>query len=124
MDSELDSITSYYLAVFLGQCHSGEFIDNLNDGYEENRGIYTSCASNETAATEGVYHSAWPWAIMKGLDPDYNASNADTNSDDRISLDELFTFAYNYISNQQTPQRWLGDALVPDSSTYIGDGYY
>ncbi|MHA1434164.1 MAG: carboxypeptidase regulatory-like domain-containing protein [Candidatus Heimdallarchaeota archaeon] len=130
LDDELDDITCAEMDIFLGPCHSGSFIDNL-DG-EQNRAIYTSCKSTQSGWTNG-YHSYFPWATYRGLDPgsgyEQEAEAADTNSNGRVSLYELFTFCVNFVSSSipsgesQDPQRWIGSSL-DDSSIYIGDHFY
>jgi len=132
-DDELDSITSQVMYIFLGQCFSGSFIDNLDD--EQNRAIYTSCKSNETGYCTGdSQHSYWPWGITRALDAFDKAPNADVNDDDRVSLDELFDWCYDYVTtiyppdhpeyNKQHPQRWLGTSIGSDTNDYIGDETY
>ncbi len=64
IDDALDDITCGEIYIFLGPCHSGSFIDDLED--EQNRAIYTSCSSGESSyATYEEDHSVWDWAIIQ-----------------------------------------------------------
>ena len=126
LDNLLDNITCSEMFILLEACYSGSFIDNLN---ETNRLIYTS--TNATQEGKGTFtHCFWAWATYMAIDPDLNASDADNNSDNRISLYELYKFAYDYVTitygnstSGQDPQRWLG-TLINDNSSYIYDGHY
>ncbi|MFX0091970.1 MAG: hypothetical protein ACFFBD_09425 [Candidatus Hodarchaeota archaeon] len=129
-DGWLDGITCSKIYIFLGCCHSGGFIEFLND--TQNRAIYTACRSNELANAETV-HSSWAWATYRALNsgtgPHSNAEEADVNNDNRVSLNELFNWAYDYITvtkgyTDQHPKRWLGSSIGSDTDEYIGDMYY
>ena len=77
-----------------------------------------------------VKPSIWEWGIIQALDPDLSASTADDNSDDRISIDEIEDFAYDftieylldYEEYSQDPQRQVGTLIT--SPSFLGDGYY
>ena len=125
LDNWLDTITCQFMYIYLGPCHSGSFVDNL-DGHD-NRAIYTSCASDEVGHANSE-HSFWPWATYYALDPAGGATSADSNSDGRVSIGELFIYA-DYIVDiwngplTQTPQKWVG-YLIDESKHFLGDGYY
>jgi hypothetical protein len=123
LDNALDAITCKNMFIWLGPCHSGSFIDNLDD--ESNRAIYTSCATNEVGYASGD-RSLWPYAIHQGLDPDMSAFLADTSSDGRVSLSELFNYGVYYVQvemgyTNQNPQSLVGSAVT---DSFIGDWYY
>ncbi|MHA1126791.1 MAG: C13 family peptidase [Candidatus Heimdallarchaeota archaeon] len=129
LDDELDEITCSKMYIFLGQCFSGKTIEYIND--TSNRAIYTSCNSTQTGWADGS-HSFWPWATYRALDSgtgEYeNAEEADDNSDNMVSLFELYDWAYDYIvertNYEQIPQRWIGSSIDPDTNDYIGDEVY
>lgn len=130
-DSYLDGINCDEMVIFLGPCRSGSFIDNLND--KQNRAIYTSCTASQSGYLYvpplGLYptHSLYPWAVYRGLDPDLDASTADTNNDGKVSLRELFIFCVDFVddhtSSSQDPQYWTGN-LVYHHIAYVGDQNY
>ncbi|MFW9845010.1 MAG: C13 family peptidase [Candidatus Thorarchaeota archaeon] len=125
LDNALDTITCDNMMIFLGPCHSGSFIDNLDD--ESNRAIYTSCDSDEVGYASGD-RSMWPYAIHQGLDSEGEAFTADSNSDGRVSLTELFSYSIYYVQTvmgytDQNPQSSVGTAVAA-SLTYFGDWYY
>ncbi|MFX1518142.1 MAG: carboxypeptidase regulatory-like domain-containing protein, partial [Promethearchaeota archaeon] len=119
----LDSVICEEMCIYLGPCHSGSLIGDLND--KANRAIYTSCASNEGG--HATYdHSYWPWATYNAIHPLVDYSDADDNSNGYISMFEIFDYAYDYITvtrgyTDQHPQRWVG-ADVNDFNLYPGDG--
>lgn len=124
-DTALDAIHCDEMYIFLGPCHSGTLINNLE---ADNRAIYTSCDDHE-GGWATTYHSFWPYATVMALHPDNYASIVDTNSNDMVSLYELFNWAYIRITvyegfSDQHPQRWVGSSIDPDSNDYIGDGTY
>ena len=128
-DDYLDDITCDNMFIFLGPCHSGSFIDDLDD--EQNRAIYTSCTSSQSGYVTSDYeHSIYPWATYRGLDPDLDAAVADTNNDDSVSLFELYEFCVDFVDNNipwylvQDPQRWVGTSFYSDSFLFTGDRYY
>ncbi len=123
--SYLDDIDCGKMFIFLGPCHSGSFIDDLND--KQNRAIYTSCSTNQSGWGNGT-HSFYPWLIYKGLDSDMDADDADTNNNNKVSLFELFNYCVDYINTlesqynfTQDPQRWVGTEIGNDANAYIGD---
>ncbi|MFX0090638.1 MAG: C13 family peptidase [Candidatus Hodarchaeota archaeon] len=128
-DAMLDKIVCKAMYLFLGACYSGSFIEHLND--EQNRVIYTSSRSNEKSHRAGDVYSFWPRATYRALDPDFYAITADNNRNGRISLWEIYEYAYTSTTEKfddQTPQRWIGQDIgigaYPDADDYIGDGYY
>ena len=126
-DQLLDGIFCDKMYIFLGPCHSGYWINSLND--EPNRAIYTSCEWDEVgwAADE---HSYWPWATRKALDPSLSATSADDDSNGKVSLWELYTWADHWVrvtqDKNQHPQRFVGQGVAYGSDTYkyLGDGSY
>ncbi len=130
LDSYLDDIICDEMFIILGACHSGSFINDLDD--EQNRAIYTSCmADQEGYFLLGSGHSLYPWATYRGLDPNLNADDADVNNDNKVSLYELFNYCVDFIDDNldhsiypQDPQRWVGTAIGDDANSYIEDGYY
>jgi len=129
LDDELDEITCQKMYIFLGQCYSGKTIEYIND--TSNRAIYTSCNSTQGGWATGS-HSYWLWVTYRALDSgtgdEENAEEADDNSDNMVSLYELYDWAYDYIidltNDEQRPQRWIGSSIDPDSNDYIGDEVY
>jgi hypothetical protein len=116
--------------VIISACKSGTIIDDIDD--EQNRIVYTSCNSTENGKVfPDLASSLFPNGTIKALDPDYNASDADDNSDGKVSLYEIFDFAYDHVQywveyyefESQTPQRWVGTS-VNDSTSYIDGGVY
>jgi hypothetical protein len=130
LNTTLDNITCSEMFIFLGPCHSCSFINNLNE--TQNRAIYTSCGENETAyITNEEDHSLWPWGTIQALDPDHDASDADVNSDGKVSLDECEDHVYTYVytalygfEKSQTPELWIGTTIGDDGDEFIGDGEY
>jgi hypothetical protein len=139
-DSKLDTINCSEMIIIIESCFSGSLIDDLND--EQNRLIYTS--SNYTTSYGWNEFDGDEWmggwfsnSSICALDPDFNASDADTNSDDRVSLYEMYLYANQTTIDIWTqrseawkaenpmakPQRWVGTG-ISDSETYIYDGYY
>ena len=126
-DTLLDGILCKYMYIFLGPCHSGYWINDLND--EPNRAIYTSCRWDEVGwATDD--HSYWPWATRKALDPSLSASSADDDSNGKVSLYELYEWADHWVrvsqDKNQHPQRFVGQGVSygNDLYRYLGDGTY
>ncbi|UYP44755.1 hypothetical protein NEF87_001040 [Candidatus Lokiarchaeum ossiferum] len=141
LDNALDAISCEKMIIFLGPCHSGSFIDNLNDN--QNRAIYTSCAYNQIAFSY-YSHSLWTWGIYSGLDFDLDGHDVDTNNNGLISLKELHDYSDDFIREKyvdyvfdpnadddllkivdpmsipQTPQRWVGSSFGSDSNFYLG----
>ncbi|MBN1329304.1 MAG: hypothetical protein JXA54_07505 [Candidatus Heimdallarchaeota archaeon] len=121
--------------IFLGQCFSGAFIPYLNNS--QNRAIYTSCNSTQGAVSYDNSptdtHSYWPWLTYRSLHPgtgkNQNAEEADTNSDNRVSLYEMFTWC-NYtlcitlVFRDVHPQRWVGSIIGSDTNDFIGSETY
>lgn len=126
LDNYLDDIICDKMYIFLGPCHSGSFINNLDD--EQNRAIYTSCKEDQNGyVSYGGGHSYFSWATYLGLNPNLNAVFADTNSDNKISLFELFNYCVNFVdtyTSNQDPQRWVGSTFGNDADAYFGDEYY
>jgi hypothetical protein len=131
LDLALDMIGCHEMYIFLGMCHSGSFIDDLTD-YDhyrdpDNRIIFTACKNNESSHVgtndQGKSISRWSYQTMRAIDPDYKASDADFTNDNRVSLYEIFEFAYDYCKSVQTPQKWIGDAIDWENY-FIYDGYY
>ena len=127
LDILLDNIFCDHMYIFLGPCHSGYWIDDLND--EPNRAIYTSCDWDETGEAYSS-HSYWPWATRRAIDPNANAVNADDDNNGKVSLWELFEWADHWVrvtqDCNQHPQRFvgLGVAYGSDFYKYLGDGTY
>jgi hypothetical protein len=134
LNGNLSEIDCAEMFIIIETCHSGSLIDDLNE--TSNRVIYTACNSSQgcygwEAMEEGWLGGWFSNATIRALDPDFNASDADTNSDNRISLFEMFQFANQTIMdlNDQyghdvRPQRWVGATISDDSTVYIYDGYY
>ncbi|MHA1206100.1 MAG: carboxypeptidase regulatory-like domain-containing protein [Candidatus Hodarchaeales archaeon] len=122
LDSSLDTIRCGKMFLFLGPCLSGSVIDELQ---ESNRAIYTSCASDESGYASDT-HSLWPDAIYRAFDPDKNTEAADSDDNNKVSLDEAFTYAYDYITDEvsdQHPQAWIGSLINP-TQNYLGSDPY
>jgi hypothetical protein len=103
--TELDKVNAGKITVTMVQCHSGGFIDKLED---EGRIITTSCNADQNAHTlnwsysEFTYH--WISAIA-GETPEGTSVDADDNNDGWISMREAYEYAEN-ADNQpdETPQ--------------------
>ncbi|MFX0065453.1 MAG: C13 family peptidase [Candidatus Hermodarchaeota archaeon] len=128
LDNILDVIKCRQMIIFLGSCFSGAFINELK---EANRIIYTASRENETSHASVVAYSVWNRAIYHALDPDFSAYTADTDSNGRISLWEVYDYANTVILNKfddQHPQRWVGLNFSmnnrSDAHEYIANGYY
>ncbi len=140
LDTALDGITCNKMLVMIGSCYSGYFIGGgMVD--ETNRAILTACSSIEFSwgyeMSNGVAgHNYWDYGIIKALDPDLNANDADSNCNGRTSLDEFYDFAEAYVNSlepfktwifgrryYQTPQQYIGSSFS-SYSTYFGDQYY
>ena len=128
LDTALDMIRCTQMLIFLGPCFSGIFIDELK---ESNRIIYTSSLENELSHASVSAYSVWDRATYYALDPDFSAHTADTDSNGKISLWEVYDYANNLILNRfddQHPQRWVGLNFRinnrSDANEYIADGYY
>ena len=130
-DNYLDDINCHRMYIFLGQCHSGSFINNLDD--EQNRAIYTSC--NENQSGYGTYRNSYfPLVTYRALVPSSVTNNPDTNRNDKVSLLELFNYCVYYVNlmtdtwdQDQDPQSSLGSdfgIVNAGAYDYIGDEYY
>ena len=75
--------------VVMGQCNSGIFVSPLNDN---NRTVSTACSATENSFGNGYQYDYFLRAWTDAFDPT-NASTADTNSDNMISLREAFVYA-------------------------------
>ena len=101
----LSQLRVEHLAVVMGQCYSGGFIDDL---YSDGRVVMTACRGNEQSWTcpdrdydEFVYH--WTCAL-NGADEQGNAVMADTNGDGLVSMAEAFDYAKSHDRRPETPQ--------------------
>lgn len=130
LDSALDQIQCHSLYLIFGSCYSGSLIDDLK---EENRLIYTASNSTETAKGS-EFKSDFMWATYAALEPfpyfgtfEESARVADLNSDGKISLLEMYSFAEAFVTRKrinQHPQRWVGSLIGNDLFHYIGNGTY
>ncbi|MFX0065808.1 MAG: C13 family peptidase [Candidatus Hermodarchaeota archaeon] len=131
LDSNLDEISCNEMFIFISACHSGLIIDDLDD--EPNRAVYAACKADEKGWVFDDEMSSWfSNATIRAIDPDFNASDADTDDpkDGRTSLREIFDFAYDFVTNlanethPQTPQRWVGTTIGDDDEHFIYNGSY
>ena len=123
-DDVLDTITCKYMYIYFCTCYSGLFIDYLND--EQNRAIYTSCGDELSRDT--IDYTYWGRAVVASLTPGSGefekAEEADTNDDYKVSLYEIYLWAYDYVDHLQTPQPWIGSIIGSDTNDFIGDEKY
>lgn len=129
LDSVLDGIPCNRMLVMIDSCFSGYFIGGGMDD-NANRAILTGCRSTEfgSALYIGITgHGCFSYGILRALDPDLYAANADEDSNNRVSVLEFFNYAYYYvtsITSNQTPQSWGGSSFGSFRYNYIGDQYY
>ncbi|MFX0051674.1 MAG: C13 family peptidase [Candidatus Hodarchaeota archaeon] len=128
LNTYLDQIECAEMFIFIDACHSGALIDDFNGSSD--RAIYTGCKADESQLTNYDKETFFADGIMKAIDPNLNATDADINDDNRTSLSEIFLFANQtvqdwctYYSHTQHPQRWVG-ATIDEDDAYIDDGYY
>jgi hypothetical protein len=118
--SYVGNIYYYDRMVFvMKQCYSGGFIDDLSNS---KRVIMTSCTSTQVSYpcdTEGYYgeftyhfQSAIHWRTPSGTYVD-----ADTNNDNKVSMQEAFVYARDHDSTSETPQ--INDPGNKASTTYL-----
>jgi hypothetical protein len=132
LDSALDNINCAFLYMIFGSCYSGSLLDDLQ---EPNRIIYTASNASETAIGTEL-RSDFMWATYAALNPSpilgsilKSAWKADLDKDGKVSLQEIFFFAKNFVLNIRTygtqhPQKWVGQDIVNESLHYLGDGTY
>lgn len=128
LDNALDDITCNKMTVILDTCHSGYFIGGGMDN-EDNRAILTACLDTQTTLSNafgaGLLNAIDPNKNV--LDPDIYGNYADMNHNGRVSILELFEYAYDYVVLNplwsMIPQSYYGDEFSPEN-TYIGDHYY
>lgn len=131
LDNSLDTIICKYMYIFINTCKSGSCIPYLNDN--DNRAIYTS--SDASHLTSEGYFTWWGHNVVASLIPgtgEYElAEEADTNSNSKVSLYEMYVWAKSVIDEMypsQNPLRWFGSALgsgdFPDTNHYLGDESY
>lgn len=134
LDNALDDISCNRMLVMIGSCHSGYFIGGGMDD-ESNRAILTSCKSTELSWYYGgdSGHSYWNYGLIRALDPDLNADDADCDPDNnRVSVWEFYDYAYDIVKDAdpfqgtyyQNPQSWIGSSFGNDEYVYLGDQYY
>ncbi|MFX1253169.1 MAG: C13 family peptidase [Promethearchaeota archaeon] len=128
LDDALDTIKCRQMLIFLGPCFAGTFINALK---EPNRIIYTSSLENETSHASVAAYSVWDRATYYALDPDFSAFTADTDSNGKVSLWEVYDYANTLILNKfddQHPQRWIGLNFRinnrSDKDEYIAEGTF
>ncbi|MGE0613678.1 MAG: hypothetical protein AB7O70_15155 [Hyphomicrobiales bacterium] len=110
------------LAVCMGQCHSGGFIDNLAG---PNRVIATACRQDQLSFdcdTEGPFDEfLYHWtAAVRGRTPGGQGVDADTNNDGNVSLREAFAYAAGQDSQPETPQYYEGTPGLGSGLTLFG----
>ena len=135
LDNALDVISCNRMLVMIGSCYSGYFIGGGMDN-NNNRAILTSSRSTELSWTmPGYTYGYWNYGIIRALDPDENADDADDDNNGRVSVLELFEYAYDYVKSEdpflinnnyyyQNPQIWIGSGFGSASGVYLGDQYY
>ncbi len=112
--AKLNAVSYRKRAIYMQQCRSGGFIDNLanNTTY-----ISTACRSNENAHaadTENeVYNGVTYWhgeynyhitSAISRATPSGAAVNADTNSDGKVSAAEAHQWNVSHESRTEVPQ--------------------
>lgn len=108
--SLLDSISSRYQTVILGNCYSGAFVDALK---APGRTILAACGSDELAygfyddeTKEGYnYFVHYVTDAINGLDSNGHNVDADSNNDGIVSLQEAFNYA-NKRTTDAVKQKW------------------
>lgn len=128
LDDALDDISCNNMIVVISFCHSGTFIGGGMDD-ETNRAILTS-DSGDTSSYATTEHSYFSYGIIRALDSDLYAEEADENDDGHVSVDELFDYAYDYVDSfnpfgfvSQIPDHYFGSGFS-ETTTYLGDQYY
>ncbi|MFX0171861.1 MAG: C13 family peptidase [Candidatus Hodarchaeota archaeon] len=124
-DSNLDKINCSEMIIIVEACYSGALRESLDD--ESNRVMYFSSKANQTSkGWENDTHIGLIFsnATIRALDPDCNASDADTDNppDNHVSMLEMFLFANASVidlTEDQDPQRWFG--TNDDDEIYLGD---
>ncbi|HEY4788916.1 MAG TPA: hypothetical protein VIH57_22860, partial [Bacteroidales bacterium] len=95
--AEVNKLSACCVSVFMGQCNSGGFIDNLSN---DNRIIATACDWNQLAcATPDILYSEFTYhfvSAITGKTPSGAVVNADENSDGYVSLREAFYYAKDH----------------------------
>lgn len=99
MDTFLDRIDAKVISIFMQQCFSGGFIDDLSVS-----GRVISTATEEETSSYGNlfvenFTSAFNWATRSG-----NTVNADYDGNGFISMMEAFNYAAENDYNDETPQ--------------------
>jgi len=118
LDYYCDRVSCEKMYIFLTPCHSGGIIPRL---IESNRAIYTSCCADQTGQCYWHHDSSyWPRAIWEAINPNYERDEADTNQDGKVSLYEIYYYAYTEVLWSQTPQRYVG-YLLGGGGEYGGD---
>ncbi len=123
----LNALAYREMAVFMQQCRSGGFVDNLQAA---NRFVSTACRATENAhradaefeIVNGVkyHHGEYNYYIISALARRSAAGfavNADYNGDGRISASEMHTLMAGNENQPEIPQLWdaggVGAAFLP-----------
>lgn len=102
--TKLSNINAGSINVVLGQCNSGGFVNHLSGN---GRVIATACGANEYSWAcsnipydEFVYH--WTCAVS-GQDKDGNPIDADSDNNDKVTMQEAFAYAQANDTQSETP---------------------
>lgn len=124
--AKLNAVPYATRAIFMQQCRSGGFIDDLKNSKTF---IYTACKATENAHrsdTENEYynntwycHGEFNYHItcaLSGANCTGGAVNADSNNNGKVSAKETASWNTSHESQSETPQM--------DDSGNIGSGFY
>lgn len=113
--ARLDALQYKQRAVFMQQCRSGGFIDNLNAqrGFASSACMPTENAhrsDNENELYNGKYYNHGEYnyhmiSAISGRTPANSLVNADSNGDGRLSAREVHDYIVSHESRSETPQR-------------------
>ena len=119
--TEINKVNAGHIAVCMGQCYSGGFVNSLKGS---NRVIATACSSQEVSWAcsdllhdEFVYH--WTSAV-RGETPTGTGTNADADNDGKVTMYEAFCYArdndayYNSTTQHESPQY---SSIIPGVGT-------
>ncbi len=114
--SRLNLLACKERAIFMQQCRSGGFVDDLQNGKSF---ISTACMSNENAhradleqeTYNGVkcHHGEYNYYVISALAGKTiteTSANADSNGDGKISAKEMHTFMAARENQSEHPQMW------------------
>jgi hypothetical protein len=124
--AKLNAVNYQKRAIFMQQCRSGGFIDNLKNSKTF---ISTACrpdqnaqaadTENESYGGKTYWHGEYNYHIicaLSGLNPSGAAVNADSNSNGKVSAKEAHDWNVTHESRAEVPQS--------DGSVAVGDSFH